>query len=468
MSSHNLGHDSESPRDGIVSGSASPADTSGLLWGRPVLNGIAQGRQLPARDNSSGSPVEQADEEMATATRERDSMPTSALSAFGIEFAPEEPFVPAPKLPNVEPIHTIHRASFKKKLDFFGGMAPYPELLMELATYLSIQSLISLYSISKDFHNTIDGHLSHTMGLAASRQAPESYEIFSFRLYEPLCKDDPTGRPHPRIPTKVRKVPSLRWLQMVVHRDKVVRDIIACMARQGHRMPEGMSMSLKKMWLLMDISTSAVRVQFMHNTTYFHPKDLYNMQMFIVKLDMRFNDPIDGPGDDCLRKIFLGQRGLSPLRNCLKRTAFTSLSEIIVLAVRYNYTPDPEHRHLSIWGVPPAEIGISHLEGWGKGRVHLMRPDELVMREAVRRRLDLKNHILPMMLWGYIDPLTGEDTPATDEEKYMSDDEDKELPFGWSDYEETEGVQDDVGMKDAKEDGGSGCEVMMPDVNFLA
>lgn len=154
-----------------------------------------------------------------------------------------------------------------------------------------------------------------------------------------------------------------------------------------------------------------------------------------MKLDMRFNDPIDGPGDDGLKKLFLGQRGLTPLRDLLKRTRFTSILEIIQLAVRYagyvfKYSihllqvvhdlslrnnlhtvsrlkrliksfrsvegPGSQNREMSLFGVPPEEVGIGHLEGWGKGKVHLYRMDELVLREAVRRHLELDKHMMDM------------------------------------------------------------------------
>jgi len=48
----------------------------------------------------------------------------------------------------------------------------------------------------------------------------------------------------------------------------------------------------------------------MHNTRVWRNKDLYNILLFIVKLDMRFNDPVDGPGTDMMTKLFLGQRGM--------------------------------------------------------------------------------------------------------------------------------------------------------------
>jgi hypothetical protein len=204
----------------------------------------------------------------------------------------------------------------------------------------------------------------------------------------------------------------------------------------------------------MDISTTAGRVQIMHNQKLFTDIDLYNIQLFIVKLDMRFNDPIDGPGDDGMRKLFLGQRGLSPLSSLLKRKAYFEVIDVVRLGLRYSYQVRPEHRGMEIFGVPPEEIGVGHLEGWGAGRVHLMRPDELIMRESVRRQLGLKNHIMEMMLWGYVDPITGLDIPVGAEEKYMSDDEEKPRDGSFSDYWDVEEIQEEAvkGSGDADDD----------------
>ena len=136
--------------------------------------------------------------------------------------------------------------SSPKRHDFFSNMANMPELFMELAKHLRIKDLLSLYAISIDFHETINGHMSHCMRRCAEHQAPEAAKLYFFKFYGWLCIDDPAGRPHPKNKDQMRKVPSLKWLQMVVHRDKTVRDILACMARQGHRMPQGMALSLKK------------------------------------------------------------------------------------------------------------------------------------------------------------------------------------------------------------------------------
>jgi hypothetical protein len=310
----------------------------------------------------------------------------------------------------------------RKKFDFFSSLSNYLEFFMELAKHLRINDLVSLYAISKDFHETLNGHLSHILKACAAYQAPESSRIFVFTLYRSLCIPDPVGRPDPKNPVLARMVPSLRWLRMVIHREKCVRDILACMAREGHRMPKTISMSMKKMWLTMDIPTSARRVQLMHNENYWTDNDLYNLQMLFVKLDLQFNDPLEGPGDDGLRKLMLGQRGLTPLRDLLKRTRFTDTLEALEACVRYSYWPRPEHRNLPILGVPANEVGRGHLEGWGVGQVHLYRMDELVMRESCRRNMDLKSHIITMMAWGYVNAATKENIKVTREEMYMSDD----------------------------------------------
>jgi hypothetical protein len=404
---------------------------------------------LTAAEPMDEEAKQKAEDAISAAERARNEITVEALMAFGIVpgSALFESMDSLKKRFTKEDFYPKIRGSpSKKNRDFFRSLSNYPELLMELSKHLPINSLVSLYAISKDFHQTLNGHLTHCMKECAAFKAPQSAKVFKFSVYESTLSPDPVGRPNPIEPNTVRKVPGLRWLQMVIHREKTVRDILACMARQGHRMPKDMPMTLKKMWLLMDIASNAQRVQCMHSK-FFSAKDLYNVQMFIVKLDMRFNDPIDGPGNDILRKLMLGQRGLTPLCKMLKRTGYLDMLDVVRLSIRYDYKPDPQLRLYSLWGIPPEEVGVGHLEGWGKGRVHLLRPDELVIREAVRRQLDLKNHIMIMMLWGYLDPITGKDTPATEEEKYMSDDEEKPT-WGWNDYEEPEVQQEDQPMTD--------------------
>lgn len=322
--------------------------------------------------------------------------------------------------------------------DFFRRLSHAPELVFELAKHLHIKAFMVLYRTSRDFYEVINGHMTHSMLTIADHQACDSATVFVPRFYRSLCMIDPVRRTHAHAPRQdatvactdsqqrgsVRMVPSPKWLQMVVHRERTVRNILACLARQGHRMPTDTPLALKKMWLIMDISTTARRAQAIRNLEYFTNRDLWLWQMFIVKLDMRFNDPIEGPGDDGLRKLMLGQRGLSPLCRMLQRKRFRYFDEVAAAAIRYCYAPRRQHRFVPILDIEPQDIGKGHLEGWGKGRVHLDRPDELVLREASRRRLHFENHVLEMMIWGWINPVTGEDIRTTRQEVYMSDSED--------------------------------------------
>jgi hypothetical protein len=45
-------------------------------------------------------------------------------------------------------------------------------------------------------------------------------------------------------------------------------------------------------------------------------------------------------------------------------------------------------------------IGVGHLEGWGLGRDHLLRPDELVVRESNRRGMGLASYVRRMQDYG--------------------------------------------------------------------
>lgn len=373
-------------------------DYGPLPW-TPKLDEFTE--YIAQRTFITGQKVSTAEQRLKAAENARFAISSKVLAATGIEPADDvlAQTLAAVSVKDVEEEEKIEGEEYpkKKERDFFVRISSCPELVIEFVKYMDPKSLLSLYCIHKHVNGIINGHLSHTMRVCANQQAPEAARIYPFTLYASLCRPDPVGRPHPTLPNTVRMVPTLRWLQMLVHRSTTVRDILACMARQGHRMPPEMNLTLKKMWLVMDIATSARRAQVMHSS-YFSARDLFHIQMFIVKLDMRFNDPIDGPAEDHLRKLMLGQRGLTPLCKMLKRTAYTDVGQVIRACVRYDWQVKPEHRYYSIFGIPPEEIGAGHLEGWGKGRVHLYRPDELVVREAVRRKLDLKNHIMGMIL----------------------------------------------------------------------
>ncbi|KAM3083462.1 hypothetical protein ACMFMG_004110 [Clarireedia jacksonii] len=323
----------------------------------------------------------------------------------------------------------------------FNAILLHPHILFELTLHFSPRQITTLYTLSSSFHNLINGHLTSIVKAYARYNYPVSYKIFPPHLYRNLYIPDPNYQrtppstsPQPQSPTPTPPlVPSLLYLHLLSHRHHTTRNILSLLARQGLRLPSTTALTLKKLWFTMDTSTSLLRTRLFHNRLFWTDTDLYNLQSFIVKLDMRFNDPTDGPGSDALRKLMLGQRGLTPLWRLLSRTGFRGYWELKRAMVRYEYiaylpgaAPLPE---TGIFGVPASELGRGHLEGWGKGTKHLLRGDELVMRESVRRELGFKNHIMMMMLWGYVDYVTGENMLVGDGETYISDGEGEQ--DGW-------------------------------------
>lgn len=250
------------------------------------------------------------------------------------------------------------------------------------------------------------------------------------------CSSTTGGSSQPGTPTPrgSRLVPALRWYQLVVFRERAIRDILACLARAGHRTPSRMPVTLAKLWVVLDVPTNGGREALMRNKRFMTHYDLYNASMFFTKLDLRFSDPCyTGPmARSPLRRLVMGQRdGLATLWRLLTRRDFTfDLSGLVRLKLRYDYVPTPaqEELGLPVFGVPLEELGTGHLEGWGKGKVHLLRPDELVPIEAMRRRLPLGSCTIWFALWGNIDWHTGRNlVPSAQELRLFYPEDEKEL-----------------------------------------
>ena len=77
------------------------------------------------------------------------------------------------------------------------------------------------------------------------------------------------------------------------------------------------------------------------------------------------------------------------------------------MAVRSHYVvPNPAHARMPILGVPPRRVGRLQWEGYGKRvGVKMLQVDELVMREGVRRELDLQTMYLDQALDGFVDKM---------------------------------------------------------------
>ncbi|CAN8095364.1 unnamed protein product [Discula destructiva] len=326
------------------------------------------------------------------------------------------------------------------------------EFMIEVTKHLRVEDLITLYSISKTFHGLVNLRFQSTIAAWAQEMSPAGHKIFYYKLYGDLCITDPARKvwanpgpveiPRPpwaapqRATSKshqVRDVPGFQWLAMVAQRETRTRDILACLARSGHRLPRTMHVTLKKIWALMDAPTNRLRWAMIHNKDMWTDRDLYNAQMFFIKLQLRFNEPIFGPRSTALADTFLGVRdGLNLMWQMFRKRESFNGEEAVRMRLRY-YCRESIIQHCLLVGVPyfglhPSELVNEHLEGWGAGKVHLFRPDELVRAESIHRGGRLEKHTIFMMFWGHVDWEERVNLVPTEEEMDMSDDELPPLP----------------------------------------
>ncbi|PGH04282.1 hypothetical protein GX51_03627 [Blastomyces parvus] len=317
------------------------------------------------------------------------------------------------------------RYQYKAPFNIFQEILKRPELTLLVAKHLRVQELLILYRTSRDFHNVVNTRFTTVVQAQARARAPEAAKIFPPRCYAKLCIPDPALRPHPVAKRaalgETRKVPSFRWLLMVCFREMVCHEIITILAEDGVPVPDRCTSTMKKIWLLMDIPDNARRIALVQNREIFTDVDLFFATLFFVKLDMRFTDPITGSGKDGMRRLLLAQPSLSMLWRTLKRTALISKLDVMRLLVRWKYQPRQDQRGLSIFGVPAHEVGIVRYQCWGRtgNRILLQRPDELLLKESIRRGLDLQQRYTDMFLWGYINPRTMRDYPPVLRQRQM-------------------------------------------------
>ncbi|KAH7166008.1 hypothetical protein EDB81DRAFT_611702, partial [Dactylonectria macrodidyma] len=344
-------------------------------------------------------------------------------------FGGNTPYNPEDHMSKLSLKHTSH--------DIITALCQHAELAVELGKHLGPRDILNLYSVSRSFHEAVRNHMYSTVKMWLKFNAPIASQVFSFRLYRRHLVPDPSGRTwvgqdpgaQSQIPAHLRNdtrlIPGIKYLQMVLGRVRYCREIIAILARNGHRLPKGMLSTLVRLWLLMEVATTAQRQALLRSPELWSERDLYNAQFFFVKLGMHCIDPVFGPAETELVDIMLGQKGLYPLWQLLMCKKYTKLHEFRDLKVRYDYEiPHGQWDDRRIYyGVPCPEVGVGHLEGWGKGIRHLLRPNELIPIEAVARGLELDEHLMDMVIWGYIDFSTGENLVPTEDEIYISDDE---------------------------------------------
>ncbi|CAK7270578.1 hypothetical protein SEPCBS119000_004160 [Sporothrix epigloea] len=207
-----------------------------------------------------------------------------------------------PSQPAVMPTGTTSEPQF----DLISSLSSCPEVVTHVCKYLNLGDILVLYRTSRLFKSTFDSDLERNVQRMARQFASaETRSVFSWRRITEsggrllhMVSMPRTRRMHEihgRSP-QTSSAPTLRYVGMMVSRERKVRDIVATLARAGHRLPRTNATAvLKKIWLLMDIPTNNGRELLLKDEALFSDLDLLTMQMFHVKLVLHFHDPLMGP-----------------------------------------------------------------------------------------------------------------------------------------------------------------------------
>jgi hypothetical protein len=313
-------------------------------------------------------------------------------------WGPEIPPTPIPSMPTGPVPFNIYKALLR-----------HPNLFFQFTLRLPHASLIDLYAIDKEFHYRLNKYSVSLIHDYARYHAPLAGYIFSWVLYPDVCISDPMLRPMDGRHWLARDVPGFRWIGMILWRQKVVRSILTLLAMEGHRVPAGCEAALMKFWGLMEMKETKMRISFLQDKEIWTDEDIVNFQLFMIKLDMRFSDPVLGNGMCGLGHLLLCQKSLSALWKFLSgkvKPGYDGTTDLIVKTYINDDLDTENHAWLDDEtdnGVPEEEWGILSLEGWDEDGDEMQPAVDMVVTEGIRRRLNVQQYLLDFVLYGFVD-----------------------------------------------------------------
>ncbi|KAH6881563.1 hypothetical protein BKA58DRAFT_4905 [Alternaria rosae] len=306
----------------------------------------------------------------------------------------------------------------KQRFSVYKAIIRHPNLFFQFALRLPCPSIVDLYAIDKEFHYRLNLYSVSLIHDYARYHAPLAGHIFSWVLYPRTCISDPMLRPMDGREWLARDVPGFRWVGMIIYRQKVVRSILTYLALEGHRVPEGCEGALMKYWCVMELNESRTRRSFLEDADIWTDTDLINIQLFFMKLDMRFSDPILGNGVCQLGPMLLAQKSLTPLWEALSgklKFNYDTTSAMVVatyLMDDLDFEAHPWLEDIEDHSVPEEQWGLLSLEGWNEDGKRMPHALDLVITESIRRGLDVQQYYLDFVMYGYGDSKTGENIPV--------------------------------------------------------
>ncbi|KAF2871283.1 hypothetical protein BDV95DRAFT_494585 [Massariosphaeria phaeospora] len=356
--------------------------------------------------------------------------PKSPLKRTAEEIEPDDPpqdeTSQTPGWPQVVRRHrhrrhnvaAMHWPATKEPFNIYKAILRHPNLFFQFALRLTPASYVDLYAIDKEFHYRANNYSVSIIHDHAISLAPEASYIFSWIMYPDLCISDPLLKPMDGRPHLARDIPSLRWTKMVLWRERVVYDILTHLALAGFRVPASLKVLLMKFWVLMETRTTATRTAFLRDPDVWSDADIIHFYIFVVKLDMRFQDPVRGTGTCGLSHLLLTQKTLSWLRDILAGSVdfdYDDLSDLLIRTYPSAELDTANHAWLDDEvdaGMPFEEFGRLMTEGRVVDGRRMESPVDMLVMEGVRRGLGLHRYLWDFLLWGCVEWETGENVPV--------------------------------------------------------
>lgn len=304
----------------------------------------------------------------------------------------------------------------KRPFSVYKAILRHNNLFFQFALRLPYSSIIDLYAIDKEFHYRLNKYSVSLIHDYARRHAPLAGHIFSWVLYPQLCISDPMLRPMDERQWLARDVPGFRWVGMILWRQKIVRSILTILSMEGHRVPAACEATLMKFWCLMEMKTTKLRLSFLKDKEIWADADIINFQLLIVKLDMRFSDPILGNGCCQLASLLLGQKSLSTLWKVLSGKLKLGYDTLSSMVVRTYHADDLDAQmHAMFQNMTDEEedpLGILAREGWHRDGAKMEHAVDMVIAEGIRRDLHVQKYYMDFILYGFMDERTGKNVPV--------------------------------------------------------
>ena len=355
--------------------------------------------QLPS------SPAPSPDSAPQIIRRHRHRRRNIAATVWGVEQPPPltTPSAPLPR--------TASRSFSNPRAPFniYKSLLRHPNLFFQLLIRLPYRTIIALYAIDKEFHYRLNKYSVSLIHDYARYYAPVASHVFAWVLFPELCISDPMLRPMDGREWLARDVPGFRWVGMVLWRQNVVRGILTSMAVEGHRVPKGSFEVLCKFWCIMESKNEALRKAFLQDRNIWRDEEILVFQLFLMKLDMRFSDPVLGNGVGELSHLLLTQKGLGMLYRVLTGQMKIDYDKATDIVVR-TYLSEDLDTDTHTWlddeienGVPEEEWGILSQEGWHMDGKTMDSAVDMVIMEGIRRGLDVQKYYMEFVIYGFVD-----------------------------------------------------------------